>query len=73
MSADARLLLIERVLPPAGEAAIGKMVDVTMMVLTGGMERTEAEYRTLLGHSGFDLRQVTFTHSAASVLEAVPV
>ena len=71
MSADARLLLIERMLPPGGEAAIGKIVDVTMMVLTGGMERTEAEYRALLEGCGFNLRQVTFTHSAASVLEAV--
>ena len=73
MSADAKLPLIERVLPPAGEAAIGKMVDITMMVLTGGMERTDAEYRALLERSGFDLRHVIFTHSAASVLEAVPI
>ena len=49
------------------------MVDVTMMVLTGGMERTEAEYRALLNEAGFDLRRVVFTHSSASVLEAVPV
>jgi len=72
MTSDARLLLIERVLPPGGEAAIGKMIDITMMVLTGGMERTEAEYRALLERSGFVLREVTFTHAGTSVLEAVP-
>ncbi len=72
MTADARLLLIERVLPPDGEPAIGKMVDVTMLVLTGGLERTEAEYRTLLDAAGFTLRGVHFTHSSNSVLEAVP-
>jgi len=72
MARDARLLLIERVLPADGEAAVGKMVDITMMVLTGGMERTEDEYRALLEQAGFTLRRVVFTHSAASVLEAVP-
>jgi hypothetical protein len=72
MSAGAKLLLIERVLPPDGEPAVGKLVDITMMVLTGGMERTEAEYRVLLEQAGFRLRGVVFTHSAASVLEAAP-
>jgi hypothetical protein len=72
MAPGAKLLLIERVLPPGGEAAIGKMVDVTMMVLTGGMERTEDEYRRLLEQAGFTLRRAVFTHSSASVLEAVP-
>lgn len=72
MQPDAKLLLIERVLPADGEAAIGKMVDVTMMVLTGGMERTEDEYRALLEAAGFQLRRTVFTHSSASVLEALP-
>jgi len=61
------------VLPPDGEPAIGKVVDVTMMVLTGGMERTEVEYGVLLEKAGFELRRSVFTHSAVSVLEAVPV
>jgi hypothetical protein len=73
MDAQAKLLVIERVLPVGGEPAIGKMVDITMMVMTGGMERTEDEYRALLAQAGFTLRRVLFTHSAASVLEAVPV
>jgi hypothetical protein len=71
MTADAKLLLIERVLPAGGEAAVGKMVDVTMMVMTGGQERTEAEYRALLEAAGFTLRGVHFTHSTNSVIEAV--
>jgi hypothetical protein len=72
MTPEAKLLLIERVLPADGEPAVGKMVDVTMMVLTGGMERTETEYRALLEAAGFTLQRVVFTHSATSVLEAIP-
>jgi hypothetical protein len=73
MDAGAKLLVIERVLPAGGEPAVGKIIDITMMVQTGGMERTEAEYRALLEQSGFELRRVVFTHSSASVLEAVPM
>ena len=72
MTPGAKLLLVERVLPPGGEAAIGKMVDISMLVLTGGMERTAHEYRRLLEQAGFTLRRAVFTHSSASVLEAVP-
>jgi hypothetical protein len=72
MGAGAKLLLVERLLPPDNEPAVGKLVDVTMMVMTGGMERTEAEYRALLDAAGFDLRTTVFTYAGSSVLEAVP-
>ena len=45
---DGRLLLVESVIPPGNEPSFGKLLDLTMMVLPGGKERTEAEYRTLL-------------------------
>lgn len=72
MADSAKLLLIERVLPEGAEPAVGKLVDITMLVLTGGLERTEDEYRRLLDRAGFVLRATVFTHSAASVLEARP-
>ena len=42
-----------------------------MLVLPGGQERTEAEYRALLGKAGFRLSRVVPTASAVSVVEAV--
>src|SRR5262249_52793854 len=45
--AEARLLLVEHVLPEADGQAFGKLLDLHMMVLLGGLERTEAEYRRL--------------------------
>jgi hypothetical protein len=57
---------------PTGEAPHpGKMLDMVMLVLPGGQERTEAEYRTLLGNAGFRLSRVVPTSSAVSVVEAV--
>lgn len=43
-----------------------------MLVVQGGLERTEAEYRALLERAGFALRAVLPTRSPLSLLEAVP-
>ncbi len=47
-------------------------MDIVMLVLAGGQERTEAEYSSLLDKAGFRLLGVVPTGSAVSVLEAVP-
>jgi len=71
MKPASRLLIVEMVLP-AGEAPHpGKMLDIVMLVLPGGQERTEAEYGTLLGKASFRLSRVVPTSSAVSVVEAV--
>jgi len=49
----------------------GKMLDIVMLVLTGGQERTEAEYGILLSKAGFRLTRVVLTNSAVSLVEAV--
>jgi len=43
-----------------------------MLLLTGGMERTEAEYRSLLNRAGFELTKTITTSSGADLLEATP-
>ena len=68
-----RLLLVEMVIPPGDEPHPGKMLDMVMLSLPGGMERSEQEYRELLDTAGFRLTQVIPTQSPASVIEAVPV
>lgn len=73
MESPARLLVVERLLPPDAAPAPGKLTDVVMLVLTGGRERTEAEYRALLEAGGFALARVVPTGSPMSVLEARPV
>jgi hypothetical protein len=70
MRSSARLLVIERVIPPGNDPAVGKLVDITMLVLTSGQERTEVEYRAILGSTGFELMKVVPTSSPMSMLEA---
>jgi hypothetical protein len=58
---------------PTGNApSPGKLLDVNMLVMTGGRERAEDEYRALLAASGFRLDQVLPAHSSTSIVEASP-
>jgi hypothetical protein len=66
----ARLALVETVVPPSTEPSLAPLMDLHMMVMTGGCERTEAEFRTLLDRAGFDLERVVATDSPVSIVEA---
>jgi SAM-dependent methyltransferase len=72
MRPDGRLLIVEMVLPDEGPPHPGYELDMVMLALTGGRERTEAEYAALLEESGFSLNRVIPTDSPVSVVEAVP-
>jgi hypothetical protein len=69
---DGRLLVVECVVPAGNERSISKDFDMTMMTLPGGMERTEAEFRSLLARAGFILTSVTPTTTMVSVVEGRP-
>ncbi len=66
-----KLLLVESIIPPGNDPSSAKFVDLIMLLMTGGKERTEAEYRALLRASGFELTRVIPTPSAMSIIEAV--
>ncbi len=76
MPTGGRLLVLEQLLPEEdtepvpGEA----MIDLLMLVLLEGHDRTEADYRRLLTRAGFEVRAVRHGpgRNADSTLEAVP-
>jgi hypothetical protein len=72
MSFAGRLLLVEMVLPAGDTPHPGKMLDMCMLTLPGGEERTEAQYGALLEKAGFRLTRVVPTASLVSIVEAVP-
>ena len=72
MKADGRLLIVETVIPAGDTPHPGKVLDMVMLVVPGGQERDEAEYRALLSKAGFRLNRVVPTESVVSVVEAVP-
>jgi O-methyltransferase domain len=73
ISRDGTMLLIERILKPANQPDPAKFVDLAMLVLaSGGRERTEAEFRALLGEAGFSLIRVIPTAGALSIIQSEP-
>jgi hypothetical protein len=73
MSHGSRLLLAEAVVPPLNEYHFSKHMDLVIMAMYGGRERTEEEYRRLLAAEGFEVKQVLATVTPFSLIEAVPV
>ena len=71
MDEKGKLLLIEMVVPEGNQPDLSKFLDLDMMVMTGGRERTEAEFNSLLAASGFKLTRVVRTASPICVIEAV--
>ena len=70
---SARLLIVEMVIPDDNAPAYGKLLDLLMLVYSGGRERTELEYRALLESSGFSPARIIATTSTVSIIEAVPL
>jgi len=69
MGKDSRLLVVESVIPPGNAPSFAKLLDLTMLVIPGGQERTEDEYRTLYEGSGFRLTRIVPTTAEVSVIE----
>ncbi len=66
-----KLILVEAVVPASSEPHFSKFIDLNMLVMTGGRERTESEFRKLYEDSGFKLMRVVPTESPFSVIEGV--
>jgi hypothetical protein len=71
MKPSSKLLIVEFVLPAGSEPHFGKLLDMVMLALPGGEERTTKEYGELLGKAGFRLVRVVPTTTQVSVVEAV--
>lgn len=69
---DGRLLVVDTVVPEGGGFSPSKIIDLNMMVLSGGQERTAEEFRALLDAAGFTLTRILPTSSPSSVIEAIP-
>lgn len=71
MPAQARVLLIETIVPPTPGPHLSKELDIIMLAIPGGMERTREEYASLGSNCGLRLQRVVETMSPYSILEFV--
>jgi hypothetical protein len=70
---DGRLLVVDQVVPARNQPGVAKLMDLEMLVLPGGMERTEKEFRDLFAASGFRLERIIPTPALQCIIEGVPV
>jgi hypothetical protein len=70
MAPDARVLLAERVIPAGDEPSYGKLMDLEMMVLAGGRERTVAVFAARFEAVGLALSAVWRSSTPICVVEA---
>jgi len=70
MPDTATVLVVERVIPKGNEYLFGKSMDLNMLVMLGGVERTDEEFRQLFKRVGLNLTRIVPTEAEVSVIEA---
>jgi len=73
MGPDGRLILVDCVVPETNEPDFSKFIDLNMLVMTGGKERTAREFEALVSAAGFKLLQVIRTNQPTCIIESQPV
>jgi hypothetical protein len=73
MQPNSKLILVDCVVPQTDEPHFSKFIDLNMLVMTGGKERTEQEFAQLLAAAGFNLPRVISTDLPHSIVEAEPI
>ncbi len=71
LPAHGRVLLVEGIVEPGNAPSFVKSLDLTMLLMPGGQERTAAEYERLFKGAGLRLERIVPTPSDISVIEAV--
>jgi hypothetical protein len=66
-----KVLVIESVVPPGNDPHPGKMLDMIMLAVPGGVERTAEEFERLFAAAGLRLTRIVPTKSPVSVVEGV--
>jgi hypothetical protein len=67
-----KVILLEAVVQPSHGFDLAKLLDLEMLLMPGGRERTAEEFRSLFARSGFEMTRVVPTTAPVSVIEAVP-
>jgi hypothetical protein len=66
-----KVILLEFLIDPGNEPSLGKWIDLEMLTMAGGRERTETEYAELFAKAGLRLARVVRTAAPQCVIEAV--
>jgi hypothetical protein len=73
MPSNGKIILVDSVVPDTDEPHFSKFIDLNMLVMTGGKERTAKEFEELFAAAGFRLLRVIPTELPTSIIEGEPV
>jgi hypothetical protein len=73
MQSNGKIILVDSVVPETDEPHFSKFIDLNMLVMTGGKERTAKEFEELFAAAGFKLLRVIPTDLPTSIVEGAPV
>ncbi|KQC13308.1 MAG: hypothetical protein APR63_08960 [Desulfuromonas sp. SDB] len=71
LNSRAKLLVLEFIIPPGNKPSVSKLLDLEMMVTTGGKERTALEYRQLFQEGGFKVLKIVNSPTEVSIMELI--
>jgi O-methyltransferase domain/Dimerisation domain len=72
MAQNGRVLILEMIVPTARSASFSKILDLNMMVMNGGRERTKSEFHALLAAADLRVTRIVSTLAPQSIIEAIP-
>ena len=72
MAPNGRVLIVDIIVPETPSPSFSKILDLNMMVMTGGRERTKAEFQALLDAADYRLIRIIPTLAPQSIIEAAP-
>jgi len=71
MSPTGKGVVVETVRPEGSDSAFGTLLDLNMLVMTGGRERTERDFRRLFDAAGQTVTHIVPTLAPRCVIEGV--
>jgi len=71
MDADTKLWIIEYIIEPGPGFSVAKLLDIEVLVMNGGRERSINEYKTLVGAAGLEVLKIIPMKSGPAMLECL--
>ena len=71
MNADTRLWIIEYIIEPGPGFSVAKLLDIEVLVMGGGRERSINEYKTLVGAAGLEVSIIIPIKSGPVMMECL--
>jgi hypothetical protein len=68
--ANGRVLIVDSVVPENSEPHPSKWLDLEMLMMPGGRERTRGEWEALFAKAGFEIARMVPMKAAESLIEA---